>query len=164
MATGKAKAGTLKTRERTLENKSTPSGNKRRISAAAEPAQEETDLAGEEVEELAPIGGNEDDGEPLDASQAEEGEPVDPEPEPAAAAPAGRRGRPKGSRKPKAEAAPAEAPAPRDLFAELCEAGFTIKRLAASHGCSTEQILTAVGQIVGAVTDVESAAYVEPSE
>jgi hypothetical protein len=96
---------------------------------------------------------SEDDDEDPGVFSAAEAEP-EAEAEPARdVAPQTRRGRPKGSRKPKA--AP-EASDDEDLFSALCATGFTIKRLAASHGKTPGQILNAIEQIVQASTNLET--------
>jgi len=128
----KVKSDTLKTR--TAPKRS-------RIREEEEPAQS--------VEEQ-----EEEDGVVLAAEDAE----PEPEPEAAPEAPApSRRGRPKGTRTRKAAPAAAE-PTIEDLYSALCQAGFTIKRLAAAHGKTPEQVLNAVGHILSATAELEEPA------
>ena len=163
----KAKASTLKTRERTVDppSKKKPNGDARVLRTASfEESESEMEDNVDEVVDLGGLGENE---EPLAASDAE----PDPEelfvvdtPVEIEAAPTERRGRgrPKGTgtRRTKtsvATAAPSTGSSePRDLFSALCEAGYAIKRLASDFERTPEQVLQAIGQIVGAASGLEA--------
>jgi hypothetical protein len=155
MAT-KTKSSTLKTRERTAEpaNKRKPNGERRQLTmAATEREEDEREDEREEDEELPEVLRDE---EPIAAADAEP-PPPDPEPEAETDQPRRGRGRPKGTgKRTKAIAEPEAQLEARDLFAALCEAGFVIKKLASDFDRSPEQVLSALGQIVGAAADLEN--------
>jgi len=161
---GTAKSSTLRTRGNGSSNgKGNGKNANARSRAKPEPEVEqeedqEVETAGadedEEVEDLGTIGEEEEEGgaaEEADgvvaAADAEEPPPEQPTTERT------KRGRKPGTRN-KTKGTSAD-DGVKDLFAELCDAGFTIKRIAASHGKTPEQILSAVGTIVQTAADLE---------
>ena len=144
MAT-RTKSSTLKTRERTAEppTKKKPNGASRQLALA--PTRQEPEP------ELEIVEGEFEENEPLNASDAEVLPPTDPEP---VAEERKGRGRPRGSKRVKEpEPEPAQ---PGDLFTSLYNASFIIKNLAVEFGRTPEQVLAAIGQIVGAAADLEN--------